>query len=205
MSRQQLILQVAKREFVTKGYDGARTTSIAKAAGVTHAMLHYYFRTKEHLFECVIDDEMQEIVKMVISILGNPNLPLLERLRASIAAHFDFIAADPALPRFVLNEVLPHPERCKVISRKVREIAGGLFVELQKKLDDAAERGEVERVNAVMIIFDIISLNVFTFIAAPIVDTLFGTMKIAGGQEQFLKMRRAENIDTIMRRVKKLE
>ena len=50
-NKEQQILAAAEQEFLTKGFDGARTTTIAKAAGVTHAMLHYYFRTKEQLFE----------------------------------------------------------------------------------------------------------------------------------------------------------
>ena len=53
-NKEQQILEAAEREFLEKGYDGARTTSIAKAADVTHAMLHYYFRTKKHLFERII-------------------------------------------------------------------------------------------------------------------------------------------------------
>ena len=44
------ILQAAEKEFLEKGYAGAKTTDIAAAAGVTHAMLHYYFRTKDKLF-----------------------------------------------------------------------------------------------------------------------------------------------------------
>ena len=60
-NKEQLILEAAESEFAAKGYDGARTTSIAKAAGVTHAMLHYYFRTKELLFERIIDKKISEI------------------------------------------------------------------------------------------------------------------------------------------------
>ena len=48
------ILEAAEKEFFEKGYAGARTTSIAEAAGVTHAMLHYYFRTKDNLFERIV-------------------------------------------------------------------------------------------------------------------------------------------------------
>ena len=48
------ILKAAEQEFMLKGFDGAKTTSIAHAAGVTHAMLHYYFRTKEQLFERIL-------------------------------------------------------------------------------------------------------------------------------------------------------
>lgn len=52
-----LILQAAEREFMSKGFAGARTTSIAEAAGVTHAMFHYYFRTKEKLFDRIIAEK----------------------------------------------------------------------------------------------------------------------------------------------------
>ena len=48
------ILQAAEEEFLLKGLEGARTTAIAERAGVTHAMLHYYFRTKNMLFERII-------------------------------------------------------------------------------------------------------------------------------------------------------
>ena len=52
------ILQAAEKEFLEKGYAGARTVSIAEAAGVTHAMLHYYYRTKDNLFEKIVSDKM---------------------------------------------------------------------------------------------------------------------------------------------------
>lgn len=48
---EQLILEAAEAEFLEKGYGKARTTEIARRAGVNHSMLHYYFRTKENLFE----------------------------------------------------------------------------------------------------------------------------------------------------------
>ena len=53
-----LILQAAEKEFFEKGYSGAKTTAIAEAAGVTHAMLHYYFRTKDKLFEKIVSDKI---------------------------------------------------------------------------------------------------------------------------------------------------
>ena len=53
-STEARILQAAEKEFFEKGYAGARTVSIAEAAGVTHAMLHYYFRTKDKLFEQIV-------------------------------------------------------------------------------------------------------------------------------------------------------
>lgn len=60
-NKEHEILVAAEQEFLTKGFDGARTTSIAQAAGVTHAMLHYYFRTKEQLFERIVDDKFAQM------------------------------------------------------------------------------------------------------------------------------------------------
>ena len=74
-NKEQAILKAAEREFLTKGYAGARTTSIAEAAGVTHAMLHYYFRTKEHIFERILDEKMRLMSESVLAAFGQPGLP----------------------------------------------------------------------------------------------------------------------------------
>ena len=83
-NKEQAILEAAEREFIVKGFAGARTTSIAEAAGVTHAMLHYYFRTKEQLFERILDEKMRLMGESVLAAFGQPGLPLAERLRDGI-------------------------------------------------------------------------------------------------------------------------
>ena len=105
-SKEIQILEAAEHEFLAKGYDGARTTSIAKIAGVTHAMLHYYFRTKEQLFEQIIDKKMSEITPMLTYLFKKKKLPLTERIKEAVSVHFDFIIDNPDLPRFLIN-VLP--------------------------------------------------------------------------------------------------
>ena len=56
---EQSILKAAEKEFLKKGFSGSKTTEIAKEAGVTHAMLHYYFRTKENLFNKVFEEKSE--------------------------------------------------------------------------------------------------------------------------------------------------
>ena len=102
-NKEQAILEAAEREFLDKGFAGARTTSIAEAAGVTHAMLHYYFRTKEQLFERILDEKTRLMSQSVLTAFGQPDLPLQERIRDGVESHFDFIAANPDLPRFIVN------------------------------------------------------------------------------------------------------
>lgn len=49
-NRQEAILRAAEAEFLTKGYAGAKTVAIARRAGVTHAMLHYYYGIPRNAF-----------------------------------------------------------------------------------------------------------------------------------------------------------
>lgn len=200
-NKEHAILEAAEQEFLTKGYDGARTTSIAEAAGVTHAMLHYYFRTKEQLFERILDEKMRLMGESVKTAFGQPGLPLLERLRNGIVSHFDFVAANPDLPRFIVNEIFARPERYDIMRKRIRQIADMLIDNLQAELDASATRGETEQMDARMLMLDIISLNVFSFIAYPIIEPILGDFTM--DRAAFFEQRKAENIRIVLTRLKK--
>ena len=199
-NKEQTILEAAEREFLNKGFAGARTTSIAEA-GVTHAMLHYYFRTKEQLFERILDEKMRLMSQSVLTAFGQPGLPLAERLRNGVEHHFDFIAANPDLPRFIVNEVFSRPERYETMRTRIREIAEVLMHDIQQELDASADRGETDRIDVRMLLLDIISLNVFPFIAFPVVEPILGDL--SGDRSRFFELRRSENVEIVLRRLKK--
>lgn len=200
-SKEQQILVAAEQEFLTRGYDGARTTSIAQAAGVTHAMLHYYFRTKEQLFERIVDEKFETMSHSMFAIMGDPSLPIVERIKGGIEAHFDFVAQNPLLPRFVINEIISRPERYDVLYKRVGAIIDNVYRGLQSEINRSAERGEIERVDIKMLFISIMSLNIFTFLAYPFMEPLMG--ELMANRERFLAERKAENIETILRRIKK--
>lgn len=199
-TKEQAILAAAEREFLTKGFDGARTTSIAKAAGVTHAMLHYYFRTKENIFERILDEKMRLMGESVTTAFGLPGLPLEERLKEGICRHFDFLAVNPDLPRFIVNEVTTKPERYEMVRQRIQPVVTMLVGSTQRELDEAARRGEMVAMDVRHLMLDILSLNVFSFIAYPIVLPLIGDL--AADREAFLEQRKQENVEVIMRRLK---
>ena len=197
---EQLILQAAYREFTTKGFAGARTTAIAEQAGVTHAMLHYYFRTKEKLYETVVRRKVIDIANLIVKALGDDSLPLFERLEKGIGTHFDFLCANPELPRFVLSVLSDRPDFLMDMKDdlhiKLRYVAGGL----QSQLDEANSQGECRRVDAMMLVLDIASLNIFPFIASPMLELVFN--ETADNREAFLARRKQENINTIITKLK---
>ncbi len=198
-NREDAILRAAEQEFLAKGFEGARTTSIAKAAGVTHAMLHYYFRTKEQLFERILDEKLQLMSQTVLSAFGEPGLPLAERLRNGIGRHFDFVAENPDLPRFIVNEVFARPERYELMRRRIGPLAGNLMREMQQELDAAAACGQTEPIDARMLLLDIISLNVFPFLAYPLIEPVLGDL--TADRALFFARRRDEHVEVILRRL----
>ena len=194
------ILQAAEREFMSKGYAGARTASIAENAGVTHAMLHYYFRTKDKLFDRIISEKILLLKELMLGSVERADLPLDRMLEALICTHLDFIAANPALPRFMIVEVFGDSERMAVVRDSLIKYAPALISDLQRRIDEAASGGVCRRVDAAMLLIDMVSLNLFSFMAAPVLNAVLGEGTV--GSDEFLERRKKENVETIMRKLK---
>ena len=194
------ILQAAEKEFFEKGYAGARTTSIAEAAGVTHAMLHYYFRTKDKLFERIVSGKINMLGEIILSAIGDDNLPLEDRIRQGVERHFDFVSLNRDLPRFIVNEVLTHPERVEILKTGIQDIVNSLLDNLQQEIDRHAAKGLCMQADARMLLIDIVSLNIFPFMAAPIVMGVIGHSYES--YDEFLSMRKKENVETILNKLK---
>lgn len=193
-----LILEAAEREFLEKGFAGAKTASIAEAAGVTHAMLHYYFRTKEKLFEKIVADKMGRLMELMFRAVGNPELPLRERLVRGVEDHFDFVAANPLLPRFVFNEIYTSPEKLETFKRVLLARAGAILEGLQLAINAEAGAGRCRQADAVMVFLDIISLNIFPFVASPVIDAMCSTLLQGYTREELLENRKRENVRTVL-------
>src|SRR5574344_203294 len=197
---EQAILLAAEKEFLEKGFAAVKTTHIAAAAGVTHAMLHYYFRTKENIFNKIYEQKVEMLAKSVMTAFFNLQLPTIERIKKGIESHFDFLAANPSLPRFVINEIITNPERLQKLKTTIHLALKEVLQRIQDDLDAAAERGEIRHVNAIDLILDAVSLNVFLFIMYTVATEIL--LPIYGSEKKMLEARKAENIQTLLNRLK---
>ena len=197
---ERAILNAAELEFLSKGFAGARTTSIAEAAGVTHAMLHYYYRTKAKLFERVLSEKIQLLKEALFSSFDYADASLEEIIKTIVGRHLDFIAANPELPRFLIEEIYNDPERSGIFLEQLSKYAPLIMGVIQSKIDDAASEGKCRNLDARMLMLDIASLNIFSFMAAPVVKAALGDL--TADPKAFLAMRKKENYDTIMRKLK---
>lgn len=200
MDTENRILLAAEREFLDKGFAGARTTSIAAAAGVTHAMFHYYFRTKEKLFDRIITEKISILKGLFISSIHEGDLTLSQIIRNIIESHLDFISVNPELPRFIVGEVYSNSDRSKLIIKNIKHQAPAILAFLQNKIDESAEKGLCRKVDAKSLMLDIVSLNIFPYLAAPLVNAALGNC--LDDSTKFLENRKKENYETIMRKIR---
>lgn len=197
---EQKILQAAEREFIEKGFAGARTSAIAEEAGVTHAMLHYYYRTKENLFDNVVAQKMQLFGETLFGSIDPEEKSLTEMLTKIISLHIEFIAKNPGLPRFLISEIFSNKERMDIYIVKFHHAFMKIIGLLEKRIDLAEERGEARKVDARALMIQILSLNVLPFVITPMIDAIFPVG--SDNPEEFIENRKRENIDTILRKIR---
>lgn len=195
-NNEQKILYAAEQEFIEKGFAGAKTTAIAQRAGVNHAMIHYYFRTKEQLFNRLFEEKINLLTNNLYPPFLDKDLPLIERIKNGISSHFDFLAENPGLPRLVINEIISNPERLKFFRSKIKALADNLKNTLQTELNELSEAKTINPITANDLILDIVSMNLMVFIIYPLIDGI-----LSDGREQFIEHRKQENINVILNRL----
>lgn len=194
---EKAILAAAEREFMLKGFGGARTTAIAQRAGVTHAMLHYYFRTKESLYDRIIEEKAAELLDQLLSLFNQEEgRTFMHKVCHVAMRHFDMLVENPLLPGFVLNEFRNNPERLEGWFTKISSVVATLGPRLQEELEVAHMEGSICHISVPQLLTDIILLNISSVSFADVLCRIYGMTR-----EEYLTMRRKENIEVIRKRL----
>ena len=168
------ILKAAVHEIAREGVAGARTDAIARSAGVNKALLYYYFKDKEGLYQAVLDEVFSGVRVAIEKALSQDLLPR-ERLKAYVGAHFDYIASNPLYPRIVHAEFLRASRSPAGMQRIAKEYFRPIFTRLPALLEEGIRAGEFRKVNVIHFIPSMVSVIVFYFItAAPIMNVVTG-------------------------------
>jgi TetR/AcrR family transcriptional regulator len=166
------ILKAAMREFALEGVAGARTEAIARAAKVNKALLYYYFKDKDALYEAVLDHVFSGLRDRVVPALESA-LPPRDKMLQYLGAYFDYIAENPRIPRVVQAEWTRSP---RIQSARMERIAQEYFRPIYQKLTEVLkagiEAGEFRRVNPMDFLPSMVAVIVFYFSAAPAMKAL---------------------------------
>lgn len=188
---EQVILQVAKDIFIEKGYAAGKTTEIAGRAGVNHSMLHYYYRTKKNLFSIVFRSQVELLAGSFLAIQDN-DMPFREFITSAVVRHFEFLKANPKVVMFILSEINNNSIGRAIWKEETKAVFSKVFSTLKRKMQKEMEAKNIRSLDPLNFLVTIISLNVFVFIAQPLLDSL---KKFTQEEfEAFLEERKKENI-----------
>lgn len=176
LSAEERIIRAAHREFVSKGFDGARMQEIADVAGINKAMLHYYYRSKEQLFSAVFVSLRE---KMMMGILGeiHQTTTLRDALRVIVSAQINVNLEHSGLYLFVLSELARNPELVQRMFQRDDKSANHFMTVFQVFVDlieRAVKKKEIRRIEPFQLILNILSLNNFPFFAQPVFQQITG-------------------------------
>ena len=174
-STEARILSAGKKILLKKGMDGARMQDIADEAGINKALLHYYFRSKEKLFETIFMEVAAEFLPRIGKILA-AEVSVFEKIEMFCSEYINQIIQTPYVPIFVLNEINRQPKAFlqKVMMEKNLPIPAFL-----KQLEAEIRAGIIKPIQPVELLLNTVSLCLFPFVARPMVQLITG-MDTAG-------------------------
>ncbi len=166
------ILKAAVSEFADHGIAGARTDAIAQAAHVNKALLYYYFKDKETLYEAVLEHVFSGLRERVVPVLER-DLPPREKMLQYLGAYFDYIAENPCFPRVVQAEWMRSPGKHNARMQEVaRRHFRPIYQQVLEVLQQGTDTGQFRAVNPMDFLPSMVAIVVFYFSAAPVIKTL---------------------------------
>jgi len=195
---EEKIFEAATDVFVEKGMDGARMQDIATHAGINKALLHYYFRTKDQLFNAVFEMIAKKILKKFAPVFDE-KLTLEEKIRFFFREHISFLQANPRLPGFLLNEVNRNPARIRKLLQNVD--FDGIWLKIYEQHKDEFKSYNITRESMPQLMMSIAAMSVFPFAARGIIE---GILEKTGQDfNKYMEERKEFAADFVINAIKK--
>ncbi len=162
LSTEDKILLAASKVFTEKGFSGTRTRDIADEAGINLALLNYYFRSKEKLFNQVMKVKVVLLFGKIIPIISNEKTTLEEKIDLASEKYFEILSKNPNLPLFVISEIQKKNSNIKSIIPVDQVLKNSVIIgQIKEKKPD---------INPFHFLMSFLGLTVFPFMARPIFE-----------------------------------
>ncbi|MFM7474134.1 MAG: TetR/AcrR family transcriptional regulator [Crocinitomicaceae bacterium] len=161
LNTEEKIKEAAKAVFLQKGFSGCTTREIAKASGMNVALVCYYFRSKDQLFQLIFQSVMEEFMHSLIQVFQE-EMPLKEKMRILIEKRYEFVEKNPEFPNFIHNELNRNAYFTQQNKKIFDKIAStGIFEEALT----TQQKGEMRQIDMFHVTMLIMSNCDFPFIA----------------------------------------
>jgi TetR/AcrR family transcriptional regulator len=167
ISKEENILNVAREVFLQNGYDGTSMQMIADIAGINKSLLHYYYRSKERLFEMIFSKAFSQFLPH-LGVIFMSDMSLDEKIYAFVERYIDVFIENPLIPIFVMQELSKNPQN---LANLIREAGINPDIMIQKIMQSLAEE-DITLEDPRHFMVNLISLCVFPFAARPLVQRM---------------------------------
>ena len=165
-STEEKIKEAARTVFTRKGYAATRTRDIAEESGYNLALINYYFRSKEKLYDIIMLEHLQTFLHSIMDILNDADTTLYQKIEVLVGHYIDMLIKNPALPLFIINAVNADPDKL-VSSIGADKIHQEKLVIIQQWKEVAAAKKLA--INPVHIMMNMVSLTIFPFMGSPLI------------------------------------
>lgn len=170
LSTEQKIKAAARKVFHEKGFAATRTRDIAEEAGINLALLNYYFKSKQKLFNIIMLETLQEFFFDVVArIINDPKTSLEEKVAGISSNYVDKLIEEPQVVLFVLSELRTNPDT-SLFAHTLKSALS--YSVITGQFQEAIEAGRIQRIDFTHFIINVIGLIVFPFIGAPILKVV---------------------------------
>lgn len=194
---EEKIFESATEVFVEKGMDGARMQDIANHAGINKALLHYYYRSKDRLFNAVFEKIAAKIFSKFAPVFDE-NITLEDKIRFFFKEHISFLQSNPKLPAFLLNEINRNPARIRRLIRNIDLYK--LWNMLADQHPDDLARYKITKESMPQLMITIVAISVFPFAARGIIESILD--KVGIDFNEFLEARKEFAAEFVIRALK---
>jgi AcrR family transcriptional regulator len=184
LSTEEKIKAAARKLFTQKGFAATKTRDIAEAAGINLALLNYYFRSKEKLFELVMKENVHTFLGVMIENINNNPRPFEEQLGFIVSNYIDMLLENPDLPFFVLNLMqsghFNGAESDNSLFKDIQQLRSSFLNTIQEDM----QKGKVKKMHPLHVIANMMGLIIFPFIASSLLMARAGDI----GEEEFKQL-----------------
>ncbi len=197
---EEKIFDAATEVFIEKGMDGARMQDIANHAGINKALLHYYYRTKDQLFNAVFEKIAGAMFSKFAPVFDT-KLTLEDKIRFFFREHIAFLQKNPRLPAFLLNEFHRNPQRIRKLIQNID--INKLLSTLEVQHREEMKRYNITKETIPQFMTTIAAMSVFPFAAKPLISSLME--KMGYNFDQYIEERKEYAAEFVINALKRQE
>ncbi len=165
-STEEKIKIAARKVFYKKGYAATRTRDIAEEADINLALLNYYFRSKQKLFDIIMYETVSEFVHSMAATMNDANTSFEEKVERIASNYIDFIIERPDIPIFMLHEIRDNIDEISAKLPIQNLLMGSVFF---KQFQEALLEGSHAQSDPMHFLVNLWGLTIFPFLGKPLI------------------------------------